>query len=188
MPRKLKRYYGDGDLHLITFSCYRRMQHLASARRRDLFLRSLEQTRRTYGFRVLGYVVMPEHVHLLVDEPPHRNLSVAMKALKQSVSRRVFRRRPVPAGQLVLFKDSSPRRFWQARFYDFNVYTRKKRIEKLRYMHRNPVKRGLVARPDDWRWSSFRYYAFEEKGVVEITTPMTAALSAKGLQLDDTPT
>jgi putative transposase len=57
---------------------------------------------------------------------------------------------------------------WQKRFYDFNVCTGKKRVEKLRYMHRNPVKRGLVLSPEDWAWSSFRAYAFAEKGLVHV--------------------
>ena len=91
MPRNLKRYYGYGHLHFITFSCYHRLPLLASARRRDLFLRALEATRQQYQFMVVGYVVMPEHVHLLLGEPETRNLSVAIKALKQSVSRRVLR-------------------------------------------------------------------------------------------------
>ena len=59
-------------------------------------------------------------------------------------------------------------RFWQARFYDFNVWTEKKRIEKLRYIHRNPVKRRLVESPEQWRWSSFRWYLSGETGPVRI--------------------
>jgi putative transposase len=59
-------------------------------------------------------------------------------------------------------------RFWQARFYDFNVWTEKKRIQKLRYMHRNPVERGLVPRPELWQWSSYRHYAYGESGPVAV--------------------
>jgi len=62
-----------------------------------------------------------------------------------------------------------PQRTWQARFYDFNMWSDRKRIEKLRYMHRNPVKRGLVASPDLWRWSSFRSYGFGEAGPVRLS-------------------
>jgi len=57
---------------------------------------------------------------------------------------------------------------WQRRFYDFNVWTKAKRIEKLRYMHRNPVARGLVQEPEQWPWSSYRSYAFGEEGAVRI--------------------
>jgi len=59
-------------------------------------------------------------------------------------------------------------RFWQVRFYDFNVWTERKRIEKLRYIHRNPVKRGLVGSPEKWRWSSFHWYLAGEVGPVRI--------------------
>jgi|ERR1035437_5117424 putative transposase len=63
--------------------------------------------------------------------------------------------------------------FWQARYYDFNVWTKRKRVEKLRYMHRNPVKRGLVEKPEDWAWSSFRHYLTGVEGVVEIESEWT---------------
>jgi len=103
---------------------------------------------------------MPEHVHLLVNEPERSTLAQAIKSLKQGVARR-----------LALRAEDS---FWQARYYDFNVWSEKKFVEKLRYIHRNPVKRGLVARPADWRWSSFRHYAVGEMGVVEIESQWTA--------------
>jgi putative transposase len=180
VPRNLKRYYGAGDLHFVTFSCYQRLALLAGGRRRDLFLRALEATRLKYGMLVVGYVVMPEHVHLLVSEPGRQNLSTAIKALKQSVSRRVLRRWRMAAGQGNLFSDEVQRqRFWQARFYDFNVWSAKKRIEKLRYMHRNPVKRGLVTRPELWRWSSFRYYAYGEPGPVAVNAMLPLHWTAK---------
>jgi hypothetical protein len=56
----------------------------------------------------------------------------------------------------------------QVRFYDFNVWSERKHIEKLRYMHRKPVKRGLVERPEQWRWSSFRSYLYGEVGAVRV--------------------
>ena len=65
-------------------------------------------------------------------------------------------------------------RFWQIRYYDFPVWSERKRIEKLRYIHRNPVKRGLVARPEDWRWSSFVHYTTGADGAVEIESQWTA--------------
>ena len=169
MSRGLKRYYGGGDLHYLTFSCYQRRPLLGSAKRRDLFLRVLEQVRRRYRFVGLGYVVMPEHVHLLLSEPDGQSLSVAMQALKLSFARRVLaeqKRRRNPR-QAALFPPG-PQHIWQARFYDFNVWTERKRIEKLRYIHRNPVRRGLVESPELWRWSSFRDYAFGEHGRVKV--------------------
>jgi putative transposase len=70
--------------------------------------------------------------------------------------------------QRSLFEELPRLPFWQARFYDFNVWTTKKRIEKLRYMHRNPVKRGLVGSPEEWRWSSYRLYRLDEPGLVRV--------------------
>ena len=107
-----------------------------------------------------GYVVMPEHVHLLVDEPERGHLAQMLQSLKQSVARTLALRAP----------DS----FWQARYYDFNVWSEGKFVEKLRYIHRNPVARGLVKRPEDWPWSSFLHYATGADGVVEIESQWTA--------------
>ncbi|MFZ3213303.1 MAG: transposase [Terriglobales bacterium] len=172
VARNLRRYYGLGDLHFVTFSCYRRLPLLGSARRRNLFLRRLEKVRVRYEMVVVGYVAMPEHVHLLVSEPLQQNLSVAVKALKQGMARRVLgSSKPREQQQTELFpRENMPGRFWQARFYDFNVWSAKKRIEKLRYIHRNPVTRGLVRSPEQWRWSSFRSYAYGEPGLVRINT------------------
>jgi putative transposase len=169
MWSKPRRYYGAGDLHFITCSCYRRQALLGTALRRDLFLRVLEQVRRRYQFVVMGYVVMPEHIHLLISEPQEKNPSTVMQALKLGFARRVLaeakrKRRPE---QSHLF-DHTPQHIWQKRFYDFNVWTERKRIEKLRYMHHNPVKRGLVSAPELWKWSSFRAYALGESGVVKV--------------------
>lgn len=121
-----------------------------------------------YDFVISGYVVMPEHFHLLISEPRIGKLSLVMQVLKQRVSRRCRSHKRRNAGQMALWKDQSPPTFWQKRYYDFNVFRERKHIEKLRYIHRNPVKRGLVISPELWRWSSFRHYWLGEKGKVKI--------------------
>jgi putative transposase len=83
-----------------------------------------------------------------------------MQSLKQGVARTLALRADEP--------------FWEARYYDFNVWSERKFVEKLRYIHRNPVVRGLVARPEDWDWSSFRHYVSGEVGIVEIESQWTA--------------
>jgi putative transposase len=182
MTEGLHRFYGDRDLHFLTFSCYQRQPLFNRAARRDLFLQILERVRRRYRLVVLGYVVMPEHVHLLVSEPQRVTLSTAIQALKLGVVRSLqsscdgaaavvvprSRKRSETWGTPGVDSDRKSNRFWQARFYDFNVWTEKKRIEKLRYIHRNPVARGLVASPEQWRWSSFRWYLSGEVGPVKI--------------------
>jgi len=90
MPWGLKRYYGSGDLHFITASCYRRQPFLAQPQHRDLFVHVLEQVRQRYQFVVVGYVVMPEHFHLLISEPEKSNPSVVIQALKLGVARRIL--------------------------------------------------------------------------------------------------
>src|SRR5712664_1543494 len=166
MPKKLKRYYGRGDLHFLTFSCYGRLPLLRRVRARNLFVHALGKIRERYSFLLVGYVVMPEHVHLLISEPPKVTPSVVLKALKQRVSRDLRKnRRRVSDAQLRLpFMNAGAGlpRFWQPRFYDFNVYSEKKKREKLEYMHENPVKRGLVKNPGAWMWSSFLFYASRE--------------------------
>jgi putative transposase len=175
MPQALHRLYGARDLHFLTFSCYERQALFNSATRCDLFLQILERVRRRYRLVVLGYVVMPEHVHLLVSEPQRGTLSTAIQALKLGFSRSLdgsavprSRKGGETWGTPFRHAPFNPKRFWQARFYDFNVWTESKRIEKLRYIHRNPVKRGLVASPEQWRWSSFRWYLNGEQGPVQI--------------------
>jgi putative transposase len=181
MPKGLRRYYGGGDLHFITCSCYQRKPWLNSDARRDLFLDILEEVRKEQRFVVLGYVVMPEHFHLLMSEPQVGTPSTAMQSVKQRFAQRVVprRRQRRPAGTRPLHKTQGaghplpnlhlqPMPVWQPRFYDFNVWTEDKRIGKLRYMHWNPVDRGLVEEPGEWGWSSYRSYAFGEVGLVRI--------------------
>src|SRR6202790_3377484 len=180
----LRRTYGAHHLHFITCSCYRRLPFLRTARSRDLFLSILEQTRRRYRFVVVGYVVTPEHIHLLLTEPKVGTPSTVMQVLKQRTARALLPKgkRRNPRQRNLFGNEPQHRAFWQARFYDFNewdfnegdfnVWTTKKRVEKLRYMnrnmHRNPVKRGLVGTPEQWRWSSYRFYLLEESGVVRV--------------------
>ena len=90
MPTGLHRYYGAQDLHFITVSCYQRYPWLGTAARRNMLLRILEETRISYGFVVVGYVVMPEHVHLLMSEPEKGTPSTVMQVLKQRFARKVL--------------------------------------------------------------------------------------------------
>ena len=159
MPPRLKRYQHEGHLHFITFSCYRRLPFLDDDPARICFEEILEACREKHRFDVHGYVLMPEHVHLLVSEPEIRSLDSTLRVLKGETSKQL---------------KEEQEQFWQRRYHDFNVFTEGKRIEKLRYMHRNPVNRGLVKRPEHWPWSSFRHYATGEPGRVEVESPWTA--------------
>jgi putative transposase len=160
MALGLKRFHSSGCTHFITFSCYHRQPFLSSPSSARHFEKLLESIRRSYQIRIYGYVVMPEHVHLLLSEPSRSELSIAMQMLKQLVSKKL--------------RDPNSRRFWQVRYYDFLVKDDATRIEKLRYIHRNPVKRGLCKLPEDWLWSSFQHHATGLEGTVEIESRWTA--------------
>jgi putative transposase len=172
MPKNLKRYYGQGDLHFLTFSCFQRLALRGTVRARNVFVRALGEVRDKYGMAVVGYVVMPEHVHLLIGESKNGTPSSVVHSLKLRVSKRKRRGRrkqsssqralPFPGGERALPQ------FWQKRFYDFNVYTAAKSREKLEYMHRNPVTRGLVKDPKDWVWSSYSSYSGRGTPLTEI--------------------
>jgi putative transposase len=122
MPRGLHRSYGAHHLHFITCSCYRRLPCLSTARSRDRFLSVLEQTRERYRFVVVGYVVMPEHIHLLITEPEGGTPSTVMQVLKQRTARALLpkRKRRNPRQRNLFGNEPQHRAFWQARFYDFN--------------------------------------------------------------------
>jgi putative transposase len=173
MPTGLQRRYGQRHLHFITCSCYRRLPLLRSVRARNLFVEILGEVRLRYQFALVGLVVMHEHFHLLIGEPTVGTPSTVPQVLKQRVSRKLRqrRRKRVSSAQLRLWQESSNAglcSFWQRRFYDFNVWTRKKKIEKLHYMHMNPVKRRLVANPKDWRWSSYASYQRQADALIQI--------------------
>ena len=162
MPWGLKRFQESGQTHFVTFSCYHRQPLLTPDPAKQIFERALERVRHTFTLRVYGYVIMPEHVHLLLSEPDRGVLADALKSLKQGVSRRLledtdgapFKPSFGLSGALGASEDP-PLHFWQKRYYDFNVRNYDQFMEKLRYIHRNPVKRGLCERPEDWAWSSF---------------------------------
>jgi putative transposase len=134
------------------FSCYGREPYLSESSAKDTFEFCLEKMHRHYRFALAGYVVMPEHVHLLIGEPTEVELAVVLQALKISVSKR---------------RPEKP--FWHRRYYDFNVFSFGKQTEKIDYMHPNPIGRGLVENAAEWRWSSYQYYASGTSRTVKIT-------------------
>ena len=168
MPTGLKRFQKAESLHFITFSCFHRLPLLEAPCARETVETVLEQTRARHQARVYAYVLMPEHLHRLVNEPPQILLAQFLKVIKQMTSRKL----------------RGPRQtFWQARYHDSNVCGEKSGSEVIRYIHRNPVKRGLVEKPQDWPWSSFRHYATGAAGAVEIESQWTAFL--RGNQLPE---
>ena len=159
MPSGLKRFQKAESLHFITFSCFHRLPLLSEPGAMGMFEAVLEATRVRHQARVYAYVLMPEHIHLLLNEPPQILLAQFLKAVKQVTSRKLRGTR---------------QKFWQDRYYDSSVRGEKDRSQVIRYIHRNPVARGMVAKPEDWPWSSFRHYATGIRGAVQIESQWTA--------------
>jgi putative transposase len=125
MPSGLTRFHQTGQSHFVTFCCYHRRSLLTTDENRRIFESSLERVRRRFRLQVYGYVVMPEHVHLPLSKPQQDTLAEALKSLKQGVSRHLI---------------GGAAHFWHKRYYDFNIRNYPQFVEKLRYIHRNPVK------------------------------------------------
>jgi putative transposase len=159
MPRELRRFQNAEALHFITFSCHHRLPFLTAPGVSETVEAVLERTRQRHEARIYAYVLMPEHVHLLINEPPSILLAQFLKSLKQMTSRKLR---------------GHHEQFWQPRYFDGSVRGEHDRSQVIRYIHRNPVKRGLVAAPGDYRWSSFNHYASGVQGVVEIESAWTA--------------
>ena len=159
MPSGLKRFQRAESLHFVTFSCFHRLPLLEAAGAREMMESLLEDIRARHQARIYAYVLMPEHVHLLINEPPRILLAQFLKAVKQITSRELRGARE---------------RFWQERYYDSNIHGEEARSQVIRYIHRNPVVRALVANPEDWPWSSFRHYATGILGTVEIESQWKA--------------
>jgi putative transposase len=148
MPTNLRRVTGRGDLHFITFCCYHRRAFLETTGARDFAVQILGEVRARYGFALVGYVIMPEHVHLMIGEAGAASPADVVQVFKQRVSRFMRGEKGEALGQAFSGSgdgDAQLRRFWQK--------------EKLEYMHANPVVEKLVAHPRDWPWSSWSFYA-----------------------------
>jgi len=167
MPKGLTRFQQSGQSHFVTFSCYQRLPKLTNPTACRIFVEALESARKLLRYRVYGYVVMPEHVHLLLSEPESTTLAAALRSVKLSTVKQ-FRAETHSTGH------GSP--FWQTRYYDRNIRDYQEFVMKLRYLHRNPVKRGLCSSPEEWPWSSFQHYRTGAPGVVEIESEWTARL------------
>jgi putative transposase len=161
MPSGLERFHHSGQSHFVTFTCYHRLPLLADDKTCWAFVLALERARKLYKFRVYGFMAMPEHVHLLISEPESGTVAKAVQALKISSSLRT-----------TAVREDSP--LWQKRYYDRNIRDYAEFVEKLQYLHRNPVKRGLVEKAEGWKWGSFRHYALHEECGVEIESQWTA--------------
>jgi len=160
MP-KLRHYDHLNTARFITFSCYRRHKLLTAKPVILAFLETLQAIRLQHHIRIFGYVIMPEHVHLVLHPRKTLRLGPVIGELKSKSASRIIAEGLItlPANCRVV-KDGRERRiFWQPRCYDHNCRTTETVVEKINYCHNNPVVRKLVSEPGRWQWSSFNWYA-----------------------------
>jgi len=173
-PDTLKHYNLPGHAHLLTFSCYHRQPFFSNGSFCGLMCEILTGARNTAQFDLWGYVIMPEHVHLLIrPQADEYRMDAILQAVKQPFARRAIallrRIHSVELEKLETGQRKVPFRFWQAGGgHDRNLYTPNLIATELDYIHKNPIRRGLVNNPTDWPWSSASAWMLNVQGPVPI--------------------
>ena len=161
---KLKHYDHDGRARFITFCTHKKIPLLTNNVIRHIVIDSIAAQRIEYGFLLIGYVIMPDHVHLVFIPGIDTGIGSIVGKIKRISSKRILKILKTEKAnsiieKLTIFRDGKDRPvFWQRRCYDHNCRSEKSMWEKVNYCHNNPVKRGLVKNPGDWEWSSYRWY------------------------------
>lgn len=169
--KRLRRTEGRAYARFLTFSCFRRLPLFLNDRIKQEFVDVMACARREYGFLLIAWVIMPEHVHLLIrPRPSGHPVPRLLMAIKQPFAQRVIARwRRLDAPVLRRIVDAGGTHFWlPGGGYDRNTYSEREFAEKIEYIHWNPVRRGLVESPTDWHWSSARWYAGQRDGALAV--------------------
>ena len=163
----LRHFDNLGTARFVTFSCYRHLPGLTSIHARNLFIEHLDAARKKHRFQLLGYVVMPDHVHLVLYPPDGMKLGLVVREIKSKTAREHFAQAmgPIQGGAA-----KAKRVFWNRRCYDHNCRTPETTLEKINYCHMNPVKSGLVGEPGEWEWSSYNWYVGDRDVPIRIDT------------------
>ena len=171
--KTIRHFHEPGDLHELTFSCYRRMQLLTNNIWREMLCRSIDKAMTRWNFRLVAFVLMPEHVHLLVY-PTAAPIEIdnLLAAIKQPYSVKIKNLLLASGSDLVerLTVQERPGRTafrykLEGPGYDRNLPSQKAVLAAIDYIHRNPIRRGLVDEVTHWKWSSARWYASERQFV-----------------------
>ncbi|MFH0958311.1 MAG: transposase [Pseudomonadota bacterium] len=172
-----KRYNESAHARYLTFGCFRRKHLFSDPVLADLFLKHLDHWRREQRITLLAYVVMPNHVHLLVHEDTDRDLGKSLSILKRQFGHEAlhYLKEKSQASALELTALDHGKivyRFWQAGGgYDRNVFSDKAIRRAIEYIHNNPVKAGLVGHPEEYAWSSARFWVTGETKPIALDIP-----------------
>ncbi|MCX5994565.1 MAG: transposase [Chloroflexi bacterium] len=186
MYKDLPKFNDNSYAHFVTTRTYESRPYFKNEEFSDILLNEIRFYSQKYSLNLIGYVIMPEHVHLLIwwdkEERPELTVSKIMQGIKAGTAmqivgllksrglgrgdglERVLQATHKSAADSKSHRRNLRYRLWQAGFYDFNVHSEEKLIEKLNYMHNNPVKAGLVVSPSDYKWSSHKKYFKEKNG------------------------
>ena len=162
---KLFKSHEPNTFHYVTTVCFNRVPVFQSDSACELFIDALEQTRTHCSFKLVGYLVMPDHVHLIVN-PINRNISVVMRRLKSTSARLIldwlrnnhYERSLNKLALSLAQHKSNTHALWQKNYSAIDLYTARFIQQKLRYIHLNPIRAKLCAHPAEWKWSSYRAY------------------------------
>lgn len=173
LHRSLPKYNEDSYAHFVTTRTHQSRPYFGNGGCCRLLVEQLEFYSERYGFALVGYVITPDHFHLIawwdVEDKPDLSISRVMNSIKTMTAKRIKRYLSYDGGLAYTSRVTdvghptpSPFRLWQRGFYDFNIYGEDKLLEKLNYVYNNPVKVGLVALPEEYEWSSWKCYCSEK--------------------------
>lgn len=151
---RLRHFDNLGTARFVTFSCFGHRPLLTQRGNIEAVIEQTERLRSDDGISLLAYVIMPDHVHMVLLPPEGLELGRAIGRLKALSARKIL----AASSNAGAARRDGRRVFWQRRCYDHNCRTRGTVLEKIEYCHANPVRAGLAREPADWEWSSFNWY------------------------------
>ncbi len=166
----MKRFEVPGGLRFMTFSCQRRLPLLLDPAVAQHFVDAMVRVRRTHAILLYAWVIMPEHIHMRCTPAPATTLESSLRSIKMSVAKRMlgFWKESGDPILATLHDETGRPRFWQkGGGFDRNVRDNAEFRREVIYIHRSPVERGLVSNPQDWRWSSVRWWMGQRDNEVE---------------------
>ena len=166
----------EGHVYYITTVVYNRLPIFARPSFVIPLIDSLNFYRYKRTFKLMGYVIMPDHIHLLIWPFGQSPMNDIMRDFKKFTAVRIIRQADVEARAdwLTAFATAgaetnrSDNKVWQDSYWDSNVYSDRYLRQKLNYMHRNPLRASLVEQPEDYPYSSYRNYMMGDDSLIEI--------------------
>jgi len=158
--KKIKHYTDLGHAHFITLVINKRRAVFLNSETARKAIQAIEFYQKSFFIKILGYVIMPDHVHLIVWPQGKKTLEEFVRDYKKYLAKEILQRLTISEKTKVLLGRPQKRnhlfQIWQKGYYDFNIYNQQTLNEKLNYMHYNPVRKGLVENPEEYPYSSCR--------------------------------